>query len=751
MADPTTTPTDPTAPVMPDVAATQNATAAQEEYNNAVRASNEHLRNLREGLHLSNTAMGFATTAAVGAASGFNQFSRIDMSRVNTFSKQFDELGNILNKNGTILGSSIKDMTLLKNVIGAMGGSTTAGMANALASGTTGLIEYGKQLAMVADQQIKTQESMVQGMAATGDLSALYRKAKYDLSEMNAMSAKVTTSLMLATGATKMDTETLRNWQAQLFTIPGIQKTLIENTARATEKTDLFTKTALFARGAGRDYSTIIQDMTKATYELGMSQDKALEYTGRMTEAAEVMGVPVEELRMAVNSSVDAFQAYASGGENASNVTEGLQESMTEYIKSLKDSGVPMGTAITLGKELAGTLGSMGLAQKSFLSSSTGGPGGMMGAFKIEEMLKKGDIQGVLKKQREAMEKMLGPIVSTEEAASSEASAQKMTKQIMLLRQGPLGQYAKSDAEAEDLLDAMKTGGGLSAIGKGKTALGDVNNNLTLQKAIEQGNKLAQTTDTSVSKIEAMIRQAQLRAGTEVIGKAQELTARAGTRRGAGEGIHPELQSDLRQGEREAGHTSLAAAQTLKDLKGIPASLGTLAGAMVDAIKSGDSKKISTSTRAMDQGLTNWKEAISNMSDADMQKSQQAQMANKAEGLFGTAVQDMSGPTANLSAPQTGGDIFGGGIGQGYTPAGRQVGQAVQSPKGDEDTFGGKGSKAGGATAASTTMQSNQPIPVMLADGSSITVNFTGKCPHCNWNIHSTESARSVSPQSSNG
>jgi hypothetical protein len=747
MADPTTTPTDPTAPVMPDVAATQNATAAYEEYGNAARKVIEYEKQHRDSLHLSSTAMGFATTAAVGAASGFNQLAHVDMSRVNTYTKQFDELGNILTKNGTIVKLSVDSMNTLKNAVGAIGGSTVAGMTEAMKGGTEGLIAYGKQLAAVADQQVITRESMIQTMATTGDLSGLYAKTKYDLSQLNAMSKKVTDSQILADGVTKIGIETARNWQAQLFTIPGVQKELIENTGRMTAKTDFFTKTVQFAKGAGRDYSTMIQDMTVATKEMGMSQEKAFQYTARMTEAAEVMGVPVDDLRMAINSSADAFQAYASSGEHGANVTDGLTESMTEYIKSLKDSGVPMATAINLGKEMAGTLGSMGLAQKSFLSSSTGGPGGMMGAFKIEEMLKKGDIQGVLRKQREAMEKMLGPIVSTEEAASSEASAQKMTKQIMLLRQGPLGQYAKSDAEAEDLLDAMKTGGGLSALGKGNgkggTALGDVNNNLTLQKAIEQGNKLAQTTDTSVSKIEAMVRQAQLRAGMDVGNKIGQFTARSATRSGAGEGIHPELQADLRRGMLNAGSSSaLSSDQAPKDLKSIPSSLGILGRAVTE---SGNSNKATNSAASMNQDLINRKEAISSASSADIQ------MPNKAEGMFGAAIQDTSNLAKNPSAPQSGGDIFGGGIGQGYTPAGRQVGQAVQSPKGDEDTFGGKGSKAGGATAASTTMQSNQPIPVMLADGSSITVNFTGKCPHCNWNIHSTESARSVSPQSSNG
>src|SRR5580698_1020914 len=212
MADPTTTPTDPTAPVMPDVAATQNATAAYEEYGNAARKVIEYEKQHRDSLHLSSTAMGFATTAAVGAASGFNQLAHVDMSRVNTYTKQFDELGNILTKNGTIVKLSVDSMNTLKNAVGAIGGSTVAGMTEAMKGGTEGLIAYGKQLAAVADQQVITRESMIQTMATTGDLSGLYAKTKYDLSQLNAMSKKVTDSQILADGATKIGIETARNW-----------------------------------------------------------------------------------------------------------------------------------------------------------------------------------------------------------------------------------------------------------------------------------------------------------------------------------------------------------------------------------------------------------------------------------------------------------------------------------------------------------------------------------------------------------
>ena len=46
--------------------------------------------------------------------------------------------------------------------------------------------------------------------------------------------------------------------------------------------------------------------------------------------------------------------------------------------------------------------------------------------------------------------------------------------------------------------------------------------------------------------------------------------------------------------------------------------------------------------------------------------------------------------------------------------------------------------KAAAQTVAAQT--TGHPIPVTLV-GSGLTVNFTGKCPHCGFGIHTTEQA----------
>src|SRR5208283_3120375 len=64
-------------------------------------------------------------------------------------------------------------------------------------------------------------------------------------------------------------------------------------------------------------------------------------------------------------------------------------------------------------------------------------------------------------------------------------------------------------------------------------------------------------------------------------------------------------------------------------------------------------------------------------------------------------------------------------VGAHYSPAGQQVGAAI--PKtGKQDT---SKDTSGGANALGG--RGNGPVPVTLV-GSGITVNFTGKCPHCN-------------------
>jgi hypothetical protein len=230
----------------------------------------------------------------------------------------------------------------------------------------------------------------------------------------------------------------------------------------------------------------------------------------------------------------------------------------------------------------------MGLAQKAFLSAQTGGPGGLMGAFQIEKMLKEGDIEGVFKKVRDQMQKQLGPIVTLEDAASSPAAAAQLARQTAMLRSGPLGAMARTDQDAYRILESMKTGAPPPA------ALGD-----TVQAAMGRGEEMeARRSLTVVKDIKDIIAEADLAGGMAALKFLQ-----AGGAGGIGFG----------------GTVSAAQAARMSEMKGSQRAAairsGEIIGKQQEAFTKGSSKElegvVGTSMAASVEDLT---KSISNIS-----------------------------------------------------------------------------------------------------------------------------------------
>jgi hypothetical protein len=85
----------------------------------------------------------------------------------------------------------------------------------------------------------------------------------------------------------------------------------------------------------------------------------------------------------------------------------------------------------------------------------------------------------------------------------------------------------------------------------------------------------------------------------------------------------------------------------------------------------------------------------------------------------------------------------------GYSSAGKQVGSVIPGL----GTHGASGAATTGHPEKTGALlpgltHGGQPVPVTLAPGSALTVNFTGRCPHCDRNINSTEQARSINTPS---
>lgn len=258
------------------------------------------------------------------------------------------------------------------------------------------------------------------------------------------------------------------------------------------------------ASGTGQSLATVSQNLVKIYNSLGIEGEPALAFMARMQAASDAIGLPLSRVQEFAQDAAKGFAMYANDMKAAANIADGTINIMGQLAPALKASGLgPEAINNVVGGVTAG-LKNLSTAQKAFLSSQTGGPGGLQGAFQIDQMISEGKIDQVYGKVKENMMKQLGgPIVTRAQAADSPEAAAQFQKQIMFMRSGPMGALAQDDASAVKLLEAMA--GGKKADIKDK--------DIVLRETMQRGTVIQERNNDVLKQIKAGIdRQNELAA-----------------------------------------------------------------------------------------------------------------------------------------------------------------------------------------------------------------------------------------------
>jgi hypothetical protein len=168
-----------------------------------------------------------------------------------------------------------------------------------------------------------------------------------------------------------------------------------------------------------------------------------------MSEASNQLGLDFNSLQSNISSIAAQFKLYG-------NTSQEVVRSFYEVAKGLEATGLSAKSSGELAQSYISHFKELTTAQKAYISQMSGGPGGLQGAFDIDNLLRQGKFEDVFKKVKETMKMNLGDLVSLEEAGQSQEAASRYQKQLSMLQSGPLGAFAKSSDEAERFIDAMK-------------------------------------------------------------------------------------------------------------------------------------------------------------------------------------------------------------------------------------------------------------------------------------------------------
>jgi hypothetical protein len=426
----------------------------------------------------------------------------------------FSEQLKYLAKDIEINGGAIGKMSSFAKQLGS------AIPISIIKQGSDAVLQFVTNLAKGADNTAKMQKEFIAMSAATGNLDNVMKSAGPGLMNMNAIMNKQADIINTATKATGMEASAVEAYYLQLGKIPGALESNISATAGFGKNMTMLTATIKLAQGTGREFSSIMTDLGTAFHVYGLKGGDALKFSARMGEVANNLGIELGDVQKHLSSTATMFDRFADAEEAGAKMSEGLAKVTNEYAQALEKSGMTGTHALSVIKDMTQGIANMNLQQKAFLSGQTGGPGGLMGAFQIEKMMRSGDVEGVLKKMRDQMRQQFGRIVTLDEAASNQGAAAQLTKQIAILKAGPLGKMIGSDQDAIKMLesfDKMDKGVG----GKGLQA------NI-LQKGVAQGDMIQQRMGTDIGVMRSIMESTQRTTGVGAFGlMSSNLTGKA--------------------------------------------------------------------------------------------------------------------------------------------------------------------------------------------------------------------------------
>ena len=520
------------------------------------------------------TAFNNLGATVIKARGAFDGFSSIDTSGINTFSAHFKELKEMLSVGGDV---AIDAMEALKQKLAGMGVAPEL-ITKAAAKGSAAFIGFAENMFASADRALASQSAFLQLSASTGNLGTVFNKTGDNLEGLTAL-MDMQNNMSKASGrATGSTAEQMTNYYMALGKIPGALQSVVSSGTGAGGTMSMLTATIKLAHGTGRAYTDVVKDLHSAFKDYNLVGEDALKFTARMSEVSNKFHIELDDVRTNLMGATSAFKNMTDAGAAAGKMTESMSSIMNNYVGRLMDAGATGAHATEMVNTYANAMAGLTIAQKSFISTQTGGPGGLMGGFKIEKLIKEGKTDEVQKLVQQTMEKQLGKIVTLDEAGKSQAAASQFEKQVLMLKQGPLGSMVKTDQDAYKMLDAMKAGkegrkstfdpgGGLKADG--------------LQSAMGKGTSLEERSTSLISDITNDVSAIRARLESTSLNAMQGLFTAAPA--GHGEEL-TSAQIALKKSRDDAARASGAASQGLQDEMGLQNKAGS-AGIIKDKTK----------------------------------------------------------------------------------------------------------------------------------------------------------------------
>lgn len=403
------------------------------------------------------------------------------------------------------------------------------------------------------DKSLNFSRSIFDLAAKTGQLNSLMQQAGPNLTNLGSLSANYAQKLNDIAAATNVDPRAMGEYYQLLGKVPGILDRQSSSSNNATNSMAALEKVIKLAHGTGQEFSEVINQLSLSWETYGLTGDKALNMTARMAELNRNFGINLEDTRGYITNMADTFKMLGDNTDSATSI-------FNKFFDGLRAGGLGIKPAIDTLQQMGSSLAHLSLAQKSFISSQTGGPGGLLGGIQIEKDLAAGRSADVLDRIRQAFTQRVGGRVMTRDDVQTQRDAAEFTRQRALLQSGAFGNIAKSDEQAAAILKAFAS----PASTKDRKAAEDV-----LKQSIQEGTNYEKLSVSVLQEISRKLDGIKIAGGfTGLRTVQQSITPLAGGR--VGQAVESELAQNTARAIRPIDNADNSRERVREILGSIP-------------------------------------------------------------------------------------------------------------------------------------------------------------------------------------
>jgi hypothetical protein len=336
------------------------------------------------------------------------------------------------------------------------------------------------------------------------------------ISKLDIVTAQYTQSSSKLATTLGITSDEFNNYRAKIMELPTAYSGAVSSAEKLTSVNELTQKAFKVAAGSTGDFANTL-DALKWQYEqFGKSNEDVLSLFSKTFELSNMLGVRFNDLQSPIKTASEAFADFGDNTNSAANVVSSL-------FKNLKDSGLGIRPTTDAINSITSSIQNLSIGSSAFISASSGGPGGLRGAFEIQELLAQGKLEEVVNKMKQSyMQQVGGNIVSRAEAAQSETAAAQYMKQLAFLQSGPYGSLVNKMGSADAVMKAMAGGPISEALDKNKayeevSGIGQTMIERRQDIVLDEYNKMAEATSSGRLARGGMFRPAlgEVAQGTE--------------------------------------------------------------------------------------------------------------------------------------------------------------------------------------------------------------------------------------------